>query len=349
MTLDTVEERTEAQNQILSAYIAYIRNGGLADSVAESKELKGDYTAAQIKELLDVSYDSAMQTNGGLCLYVYGTNLVPGLDELAKETLIQYAGELKNVEKHTLVMTDTQTAVVRSDTIYNVQRTIYTERVNTKDRLKNAVDALSGNTLTYYNGIVEDEKEQALKEEKLEETGTTADAVPAPHVDKKKLIKYGLVGGVLGAAGSIVILLLCFMYSKVIVADTDYTLTMGMKLLGNISESEMQEQLGFVVAKILAACKKKEITKLALISSDMRNISENMQEDLVKKLEKQGIQLDVLAEIVTDSEAMSKLFAEGAAVMIEKKGVSLYQRVYDMVDLCMENEVSILGVIDTRK
>lgn len=39
----------------------------------------------------------------------------------------------------------------------------------------------------------------------------------------------------------------------------------------------------------------------------MRNISENMQEDLVKKLEKQGIQLDVLAEIVTDSEAMSKL------------------------------------------
>lgn len=35
--------------------------------------------------------------------------------------------------------------------------------------------------------------------------------------------------------------------------------------------------------------------------------------------------------------------------MIEKKGVSLYQRVYDMVDLCMENEVSILGVIDTRK
>ena len=276
VTLDTVEERTEAQNQILSAYIAYIRNGGLADSVAESKELKGDYTAAQIKELLDVSYDSAMQTNGGLCLYVYGTNLVPGLDELAKETLIQYAGELKNVEKHTLVMTDTQTAVVRSDTIYNVQRTIYTERVNTKDRLKNAVDALSGNTLTYYNGIVEDEKEQALKEEKLEEAGTTADAVPAPHVDKKKLIKYGLVGGILGAAGSIVILLLCFMYSKVIVADTDYTLTMGMKLLGNISESEMQEQLGFVVAKILAACKKKEITKLALISSDMRNISENM-------------------------------------------------------------------------
>lgn len=349
VTLDTVEERTEAQNQILSAYIAYIRNGGLADSVAESKELKGDYTAAQIKELLDVSYDSAMQTNGGLCLYVYGTNLVPGLDELAKETLIQYAGELKNVQKHTLVMTDTQTAVVRSDTVYNVQRTIYTERVNTKDRLKNAVDALSGNTLTYYNGIVEDEKEQALKEEKLEETGTTADAVPAPHVDKKKLIKYGLVGGVLGAAGSIVILLLCFMYSKVIVADTDYTLTMGMKLLGNISESEMQEQLGFVVAKILAACKKKEITKLALISSDMRNISENMQEDLVKKLEKQGIQLDVLAEIVTDSEAMSKLFAEGAAVMIEKKGVSLYQRVYDMVDLCVENEVSILGVIDTRK
>ena len=154
VTLDTVEERTEAQNQILSAYIAYIRNGGLADSVAESKELKGDYTAAQIKELLDVSYDSAMQTNGGLCLYVYGTNLVPGLDELAKETLIQYAGELKNVEKHTLVMTDTQTAVVRSDTVYNVQRTIYTERVNTKDRLKNAVDALSGNTLTYYNGIV---------------------------------------------------------------------------------------------------------------------------------------------------------------------------------------------------
>ena len=60
----------------------------------------------------------------------------------------------------------------------------------------------------------------------------------------------------------------------------------------------------------------------------MRNISENMQEDLVKKLEKQGIQLDVLAEIVTNSEAMSKLFAEGAAVMIEKK-------VYRFISECM--------------
>ena len=92
------------------------------------------------------------------------------------------------------------------------------------------------------------------------------------------------------------------------------------------------------------------VTNITLYgTSDDLEQTEQKIIDMEKKLEKQGIQLDVLAEIVTDSEAMSKLFAEGAAVMIEKKGVSLYQRVYDMVDLCMENEVSILGVIDTRK
>jgi len=337
---ETVEERTELQNQILTAYSSYIRNGGLAETVASKKALKGNYTATQIKELLDISYDSALSTNGGFCLYIYGADLVSGLDQLAYDTLAEYVDVLKNVAKHELVLVDTESVVVRSDTIYNNQRYVYTERVNSNDRLKSAIAALSGNTLTYYNEIVKEE------EEKIE---TTANTVLHPQVDKKKLVKYGIVGGILGVAGAMVLLLFCFMYSKYIVADTDYTLTMGIKLLGHISETDLEKQMGFVIAKILAVCKKKQITKVALVSSDMSKISEDVRLHLIKMLEEQGVKLIMVPDVTTDSNSMAELFAMGNAIMIEKTGVSLYQKVYDMTDLCIENEVSLLGVVDIQR
>ena len=72
---ETVEERTELQNQILAAYSYYIRNGGLATAIVSDSKIKNKYTASEIKELIDVSYDSALSTNVGFCMYVYGTEI----------------------------------------------------------------------------------------------------------------------------------------------------------------------------------------------------------------------------------------------------------------------------------
>lgn len=336
---ETVEERTELQNQILAAYSYYIRNGGLATAIVSDSKIKNKYTASEIKELIDVSYDSALSTNVGFCMYVYGTDLIPDIDELAYEALIAYTDTVKNVAKHKLVLINKASAVVRSDSIYNNQRYVYTERVTSNERLKNAISLLSGDTLTYYNESVKEDSK--TKEELVTESQTS--------VDRKKLVKYGIVGGMLGVAGALVLLMFCFMYSKYIVADTDYTLTMGIKLLGHISEADLKKQIGFVIAKILAVCKKKQITKVALISSDMSKISEDVQVHLTKILEKQGVELIVIPDVATDSNSMAELFAMGNAIMIEKTGVSLYQSVYDMKDLCMENEVSLLGVVDIQR
>ena len=286
-----------------------------------------------------MSYDSALSTNVGFCMYVYGTDLIPDIDELAYEALIAYTDTVKNVAKHKLVLINKASAVVRSDSIYNNQRYVYTERVTSNERLKNAISLLSGDTLTYYNESVKEDSK--TKEELVTESQTS--------VDRKKLVKYGIVGGMLGVAGALVLLMFCFMYSKYIVADTDYTLTMGIKLLGHISETDLKKQIGFVIAKILAVCKKKQITKVALVSSDMSKISEDVRLHLIKMLEEQGVKLIMVPDVTTDSNSMAELFAMGNAIMIEKTGVSLYQKVYDMTDLCIENEVSLLGVVDIQR
>lgn len=334
---ESQEECVKLQNQIIAAYNWYIRNGGLANDIEEKATFKADYTAQQLKELLDVGYDGTLDANGSICLYVNGTDLVSGLDEIACETLINKGKSFQNLSPHKLVIVNKQNTIIRNDTIYNNQKTTYNETTAASDRLENAVDSLTDNALTYYKDMVAEEQEESIQE------------VNVVQNIKNKLLKYGLIGGILGACGGAVLLLLVYMYSKVVISDTDYTLTMGVKLFGHVSASNPLEQMGFSVAKIIAVCKKRDITQIALISSNMDLIEENVQNTLKEMLEKQNVELEIMSNVVTDSEEMGKLFELQNAVVIEKKGTSLYQRVYDIIDLCEDNEVSILGLIDVQK
>lgn len=348
----TDAEKLKLTNQIIVAYSVYIKNGGLTDKIVKENLLKGDYSAEQIGELLDMGYDSTVEAMSSFNLYIIGSDIVPGLDDVAMEALNSYMDETHNLARHRLVINNQQTNVIRDDTIYNNQRYMYTERISSMDRLKKAVSDLSGNTLTYYNEMTEGEDEGSIAtawegEELVASSSDTGDSgVVVPF---KKLLKYGIIGAIIGILGACGLLLLRYMFSSTIIADTDYTATMGMKLLGKISESDIEETLPFVVAKVKLACNKASISKLALVSSDFGCIHEDIQKQLVQALDKQGIELVLIEDVLKDCDAMSRMFEIGNCLLLEKTGTSRYDKVYDIVELCEENSIGIIGVADIEK
>ena len=348
----TYEEKMQLINQIIIAYSVYIRDGGLSRKIIEENLLEeDDYTADQLEELLEMGYDAEVEAMTSFCLYVYGSDLVPGLDEAAMDALESYMSKKNNLPKHKLVITNQHTEVVRNDAIYNNQRYMYTERVSSNDRLKNAMKDLSGDTLYYYNEVI------SAEEKNIDEVQTEGDATASltdansssPVVPFKKLLKYGILGALVGIIGACGLLLLRYMFSSTIIADTDYTATMGMKLLGKISESDSGETLPFVVAKARLACNKEDISKLALVSSDFSCIGEDIQTQLVQALDKQGIELIAIEDVLKDCDAMNRLFEIGDCLLLEKTGTSRYDKVYDIVELCDENSIGIVGVVDIEK
>ena len=347
----TYEEKLQLINQIIIAYSVFIRDGGLSNQIVEESLLKADYTAEQIGELLEMGYDPEVEAMTSFCLYVYGSDLVSGLDEAAMNALESYMNEGTSLAKHKLVIMNQHTEVLRNDAIYNNQRYMYTERVSSNDRLKNAMKDLSGDTLYYYNEVV------SAGESIADEVQTDGEVVASSTdvnnsgtvVPKKKLLKYGILGALVGIIGACGLLLLRYMFSSTIIADTDYTATMGMKLLGKISESDSGETLPFVVAKARLACNKEDISKLALVSSDFSCIGEDIQKQLVQALDKQGIELIAIEDVLKDCDAMNRLFEIGDCLLLEKTGTSRYDKVYDIVELCDENSIGIVGVVDIEK
>ena len=261
--------------------------------------------------------------------------------------MADYADEISDVAEHELILVDTNQTWVKTDWIYTQQRGIYTERISIAGRLNDALKALSGDTLAYYNAYIEIELTFSESKDDVE-TEQISDEQNV-RVPFKKLLKYGILGGILGTLGACCLLLLMYMFAKTIVSDADYTLTMGLKYFGKVNKNDMESDLAFIVAKIKLACNKTGISKLALVSSHMDMMNEDIQESLIELLSKQNVELVCVKDILKDCDAMSRLFDLGGCVMIEKQGVSKYNSVYDIVDLCEENNINILGVVDVAK
>lgn len=120
-------------------------------------------------------------------------------------------------------------------------------------------------------------------------------------------------------------------------------------MLGKISKSDIDNSILFIAAKIKFACKKKNINKVSLLSSNLKNIEQDIQDKLQIAMKKMDIEVEIIGDVLQDIDAMCKLFDVGNCVLIEKTNVSNYNSVFDLVQLCQENEINNIGVIDIIK
>lgn len=344
----TEAEQLELTQQIIVAYSVFVRDGGLSEKIVNDNLLSEEYQSNQIEPLFEFGYDATVETMSTFCFYIYGFDIIKDLDKVAVDVLTSYNDDATNLPKHKLVLLNHTSQASRNDTIYNNQKYMYSELTTLQDKLKTAVEALSADALNYYNEMTIIEGEET-KVDSIQVASETDVKNLASDVPLKKILKYGILGAVLGILGACGVLCIKYMFSSTIIADSDYTLTMGMKLFGKISETNIEETIPFVIAKAKLACTKGKIEKLAIVSSDFDNIDEDIMKSLKHTLDKQGVDAIIIEDVLKNCDSMNQLFETGNCLVLEKTGISKYDKVYDLVMLCNENNINIIGVADVVK
>lgn len=341
------EEKLTQKNNLLMMYSHYVNYGGLANDILEAGNLNFDISQEDIMEVIFMNYDSNLENSSSFIVGSYLGDIAPEFNEEILRCMESYSEEISKKVKHKITLNNTIEAHQRFDWIYNTQRTMYSERNSIVDRLNGALAELSGNTLTYYNEYIR------LYESSSNTPSIEVENVPQQQanntISMKSLLKYCILGCAVGFIGVCGLLVLMFMFSKNIVSEDDYVATMGMKYIRKVKLSDLEEDLAFAVAKINLICSKNNITKLAMLSSDYEKVANSIKDEMAKLLKKQNIDLIFVKDVMKDCDAMKKLFEIENCIVVEEIGVSRYNSVYDMVELCDENNINIIGVLDIAK
>lgn len=109
-----------------------------------------------------------------------------------------------------------------------------------------------------------------------------------------------------------------------------------------------QQQMQMVYSNILLTCKNSEINKVYLTGSELEAIPQRCVEELRECLNEQQIELTVGKSILYDAESLMQMAKVGNAVLMEVEEKSKCEEIAKELNLCIQNQVQVIGVILTK-
>ena len=313
----------------------YVIGGDMANDISDKTGIESLY----IQDCINAEYNVG---SGIVSIIVWGTDVVDGLEDAAISSTDNYISKLSDDSGVKISLMSSAISKSRVSWIFENQKAWEAEQTKLKTRLDTAVAGLSDNANSYFM-IVASEEYPEFYNSLYPQTGV---AKPTSTISVKTVVKYGAVGAIAGVVIYGLSVLFLFMYSKKIISITDYTGMLRLRILADIKNSS--DDLNVLVTKITATCVKHNIREIALISTDEKNTS-SCAEHLREKLIENGINAVSLSGFLSDYKIMGNLFSIGNCVIIEKTGSSLYSSVFDEVNLCNENAVNIVGLVNLDK
>lgn len=353
-TIDyTQEERREVINNIVSSYSAYTNSGALMQAIYD--DLGVDIPVEDIQELISAN-DVGKEFNTSLFIKIRNAEPILGIEDLIVTAINDYSSTVsKSITPHTIKLVNVYTGVQYDSDLYSKQQNMWNTIYNYNSRITSAINSFSDDQKAYYNNLLGiEEKEDEVVE------------ISKPQIN----LVYVLLGAVLGACAACFLILIKYMLSSYLISETDYVTMFGLKYLGMIFEAKEEaeeeasfikkleygddllkdygDNLSFIALKIKLACKAADVTKIALISSCFEGVSEEICADLRKRLKKEEIELICLKDVLTDGTALSNLFDIGNCVLIEKTEQSKIADIRNVMELCNENGIQVMGVVDVK-
>lgn len=208
--------------------------------------------------------------------------------------------------------------------------------------------------------------EEETKEDEVDQEDTTTEVQPvlaSPSVSKK----YVLLGAVLFAFVYTGILFLAYIFnSKIRVSDELQSLyhipQIGVvvkdskkkfildKWVDDLRhygkrkfDAEQSMELAFAAVKIAAV--KNKLNTICLMGCNLEAGAGSVCENLKTALEKEGINVTVLDNVLYNAEAMEKIEVMTGVVLVEKAGSTLYNEIANELALLKRQDIAILGGI----
>ncbi|MBQ9032176.1 MAG: hypothetical protein IJ106_12095 [Parasporobacterium sp.] len=184
----------------------------------------------------------------------------------------------------------------------------------------------------------------------------------------KSLVKYGIIGAIIGALIAVVLLALKYMFSNTLKQadslDTIYNMPVLATMYGEnefytkhnlkidkwlrrIRSKEKhnlnaEEKYKLASTKISIACKQSDITKICIISDYLKN--EKIVDSIIDKIEDK-LQIVKINNILEDPSALEELSESEGVVLFEQIDTSFLKDICQEIKLCNKYGKTIIGAI----
>lgn len=265
------------------------------------------------------------------------------------------------VGNHALVLLSETSGMIMDTDAMNDQINYGNQISDLRSRIVSAKSEFTAEQQKYYNLLTWEENEEAEVNQRdiIEEQPVLA----SPSVNKI----YILLGAVLFAFVYVGILFLMYIFNTkirvsdelqrlyhipqigVVVKDSKKKLILDkwvdeLRHYGKrMFDAEQSMELAFVAVKI--AVIKNKLSNVCLMGCNLSAGAGNVCEKLKVALEKAGIDVIVLDNVLYNAESMEKMGAVTGVVLVEKAGSTLYNEIANELALLKRQDITVLGGI----
>ena len=345
---------------------------GVYDWVEQQAGIPAEYAA----ELISVSTDPAIFVGNGAQNISIGSDslkvTVMQKDEKTCEQLAEAVNsymeeQQKNLAEklgsHELILlSETSGKIISTDTM--VRQIDYgNQLINLKAGIASAKAGFTEDQQKYYDLLTWEEKAKEAEMDHKDAATEEEPVLESPSVGKK----YVLLGAVLFAFVYAGILFLLYIFnSKIRVSDELQNLyhipQIGVvvkdskkkfildKWVDDLRhygkrkfDAEQSMELAFAAVKIAAV--KNKLNTICLMGCNLEAGAGSVCENLKTALEKEGINVTVLDNVLYNAESMEKVDTMTGVVLVEKAGSTLYNEIANELALLKRQDIAILGGI----
>ena len=331
--------------------------------------------AAYAAELISVSTNPEIFVRNGANISTGSDNLKVTVIQKDEETCGQLAAAVssymeqqqKNLVKelgnHELILlSETSGKIISTDMM--ARQIDYGNQVsNLRSGIASAKAGFTADQQKYYDLLTWEEE---TREAEMDQKDTTTEEEPvlaSPSVSKK----YVLLGAVLFAFVYAGILFLIYIFNSKIRVSDELQSLYHIPLIGVVVKNSKKKfildkwvddlryygkrkfdakqsmELAFAAVKIVAV--KNKLNTICLMGCNLEAGAGSVCENLKTALEKEGVNVTVLDNVLYNAESMEKVEAMTGVVLVEKAGSTLYNEVANELALLKRQDITVLGGI----
>lgn len=347
----TENNQRDYTGDLMMLYYNYINGGEISQTIREAADLS--ISQADISELLNVS------TSGTSLAITVTCPEEEKLGEIAKaikSQLSEKEKELQKIGSHKLELVNESQNVI-TDTALIDKKNVLSNNITSLNTQLNSLEAsMSEQQLSLLETEIEEENEEENEK----------DLIPKPGFNKKYIVLGGFFGIFL-----VCVWIACKMIFTARLQNSGEIRTLyGVRFFGEITVTSRKKRfLGIIDEKLLAvknrrkkklsveqqvkmasanialSCKQQGIKRVYMTGSEYENVDVSILKLLKQELSVQDIQTEEGGNMFYDVESLKRGTEIGNILFVEQVGQSIYDEVFNELNLAVEQCNNILGAI----
>lgn len=345
----TKDSERDYTPELTAMYCNYINSGEMAGKVIEEALLS--VSQEDFVELVSVKGD------GGSIFFTisYADKESLGkISDVVKSLMEQKSSEFQKVGSHVLQLINESQNVVVDKELAERKDTISNNVISLEGQLNNTKKSMSQNQLLLFDIEISE-----IRGEDLEEQET-------PGFSNLYVILGVLMGGFLACAW-----IACKMiFTSKLQSSSEIGSMYGVHFLGEIEISERkkrvlsvidtliisfwnrgkkkvtaEQQIKLISTNIMLLCRQNGIDRIYLTGSEYERADKVVLDKLKKELSKQNIIVQDGGNMLYDAASLQSGMESGNLVLVEQKGQSGYEEIYQELNMVKQYQKNVLGVI----